>query len=90
MRDDTKLYTIRLVLATLVGALSAWLSAGEYHWVLNVLTAAAIYVASVYALPRTLRIKLDKSTSRMVATTGLAAYVFVWLVSWFLLFNVLT
>ncbi|MCS7142465.1 MAG: hypothetical protein NZ920_01535 [Aigarchaeota archaeon] len=87
MKPEDRLYVVRLVLSLIVGLASAILSISDYHWLLNVLMAGLIYVATLYLVPPLIRMERNKHPRRVLITSGLGTYIFVWLASWLLFFN---
>lgn len=85
MEPDEVIYLVRLALALAVGYISG---AVLDHWLYALITGIAAYAMTI---PLTILLYGGAGyiSRRAVITSGMAAYVFVWLTVWILVYNLL-
>ncbi len=86
MEPDEVIYLIRIVLALAVGYVSGTL---PIYWLYSVLLGIGVYALTI---PLVMALYSGSSfiTRRTAATSGMAAYVFIWLMAWVLFYNLST
>jgi hypothetical protein len=83
LEPDEVIYLIRVVLALLVGFVSGTM---PIYWIYSVLIGIGVYALSI-PLVTALYSGTGFISRRTAVTSGMAAYAFIWLMTWVLFYN---